>query len=707
MLSTAEIRHRNDDSDNDTETESPTPSSSNSRMNKLVFTTNHVSGHNSSTLFFTPPPPPTTTKHLRSQSRNSGKPHHRRRHSHKRPKNPGSGARTGHNGAHFLPRKRNPEPQDDIAPDIDLCCIGEDLLAYEGCCSGVEELDLVVVEEVVVQVEEVWEWRQKLGNRSTPVTEKGPLEPRRKRTRHLAFTSEVDRDSTPGTPQLLTEELPNEIEVTSTNDSEQCEPGSLILDPDSLADSSDPSSFDLNTPCDLEDPESTVQGTPESQPSICGASPEVESTIVLEGTTSTRVNGVDIVGTGVDLEAHMPKSNFSQTVHHFTDDESTGFSNLTMLHSSESDGASEVSEAYVTPPAEIEAPATPLGCDSCTVISGSECTPVNIPIVGTEIEPSESKYSHTYDAPVDDFTGKPVTEVDCEADTDSCVFYLDDNGTSECVCEGGCPVGDDSGFSPITPNLDDVTKDAIARSYVAPLEHVEDGTAECSASAYPDNNSLSALALATFTPRFDAFAFIKHLPPHSSLPPRPVILPPPATKRTTLALDLDETLAHCTMEPIPHADLSFDVPGCGHMYGNKRPHLEEFLVAVSALYELVVFTASQAEYATALLDGIDPRGIYFSHRIFREGCVLVEGNYVKDLTILGRDLSQVLIIDNNTHVFGYQVDNGIPIESFEGSNEDEELLKLIPLLTRLSSVEDVRPIIRHTFKTRQHVEEAL
>jgi len=76
------------------------------------------------------------------------------------------------------------------------------------------------------------------------------------------------------------------------------------------------------------------------------------------------------------------------------------------------------------------------------------------------------------------------------------------------------------------------------------------------------------------------------------------------------------------------------------------------------MFEIVVFTASEAPYANKVLDLIDPKG-FIEHRLFRQHYTQVNGNFVKDLTLLGRPLSDIVIIDNSPVSFAFQPMNGI------------------------------------------------
>jgi CTD small phosphatase-like protein 2 len=42
---------------------------------------------------------------------------------------------------------------------------------------------------------------------------------------------------------------------------------------------------------------------------------------------------------------------------------------------------------------------------------------------------------------------------------------------------------------------------------------------------------------------------------------------------------------------------------------------------LSKYFEIIVFTASHASYANAVLDHIDPDKAYIAHRLFRDNCI--------------------------------------------------------------------------------------
>ena len=120
---------------------------------------------------------------------------------------------------------------------------------------------------------------------------------------------------------------------------------------------------------------------------------------------------------------------------------------------------------------------------------------------------------------------------------------------------------------------------------------------------------------------FNPYLFMSTLPPHrEAATPNKIVLPPKHIDyitRPTLVLDLDETLVHCTVEPITDYDLQFSVMFNNtfyQVYVRKRPYLDEFLTAVSQHFEVVIFTASQKIYADNLLNLLDPENKKIHHR---------------------------------------------------------------------------------------------
>lgn len=196
------------------------------------------------------------------------------------------------------------------------------------------------------------------------------------------------------------------------------------------------------------------------------------------------------------------------------------------------------------------------------------------------------------------------------------------------------------------------------------------------------------------------FFFMVTVPPRNH--PQPIapggqfLLPPrdPKDRRKTMILDLDETLVHCFLNrnEFRTYDSVLKVENEGMMldvYCKIRPFVHTFLKEASKMFEIVVFTASQASYANKVLDLIDPNK-YISHRLFRRHCEHYQGNYLKDLSKLGRNLKQTFIIDNFPLCFSFQPLNGIPCETWHDDPHDDELMRLLTVLQKLHKSKDVR-----------------
>ncbi|ESL05424.1 hypothetical protein TRSC58_06929 [Trypanosoma rangeli SC58] len=196
---------------------------------------------------------------------------------------------------------------------------------------------------------------------------------------------------------------------------------------------------------------------------------------------------------------------------------------------------------------------------------------------------------------------------------------------------------------------------------------------------------------------------IKNMPTNTSpviAKNHPSLLPPKLplhNGKKTLILDLDETLVHSSLTYQPrHHDLVLSIPvnnTATTVYVAYRPFLRQFIEAIAEHFEVVVFTASVSRYCNPVMDAVDPDGILGPLRLYREHCSVLNGAFVKDLSLLGRDLNQMVIVDNSPVTYLFQQRNAIPIPSWFDDPNDTELRRLLPIIEALAKAENVYDVL--------------
>ena len=168
----------------------------------------------------------------------------------------------------------------------------------------------------------------------------------------------------------------------------------------------------------------------------------------------------------------------------------------------------------------------------------------------------------------------------------------------------------------------------------------------------------------------------------------------------TLVLDMDETLIHFLYKNKNDSILKLnmieqnDITQLGMFL--LRPYTKYFFEKLKDLYEIIIFTNGTEEYCDRILDLIDPNQEYIKFRLYRKHTIRKDNDiYLKDLSLLGRDLSKIIIIDNLAKNYKLQKDNGLQIKSWKGDINDTFLKDLVPVLKKIveNNVKDVRTII--------------
>ena len=161
---------------------------------------------------------------------------------------------------------------------------------------------------------------------------------------------------------------------------------------------------------------------------------------------------------------------------------------------------------------------------------------------------------------------------------------------------------------------------------------------------------------------------------------RPPFILSKRKKKFTLILSLDETLVH--LQQINYSQCSVKL----------RPYLVEFLESVKPYYELILFTSKTTYYTIPVMKVLQRNKKYFDYIFYREHCIIIGNDYVKDLTRIGRSLDSTIIVDNLPQHFKLQKENGINIKSFWAQDpNDRALYDLIRILINIALEEnDVR-----------------
>ena len=149
-------------------------------------------------------------------------------------------------------------------------------------------------------------------------------------------------------------------------------------------------------------------------------------------------------------------------------------------------------------------------------------------------------------------------------------------------------------------------------------------------------------------------------------------------KKYTLIVDLDETLIHFTVNNNANEEGVLKL----------RPGVFTFLEKVGEFYEIILFTEASEAYTKLMMEAFSNNRNnkkYFDYILSRQHCIIVENDFVKDISRIGRPLEKTVIIDNIAQNFKLQKQNGILIKPFLGEDQnDQALIDLIPILVNIA-----------------------
>ncbi|TDG45916.1 hypothetical protein AWZ03_007636 [Drosophila navojoa] len=163
-----------------------------------------------------------------------------------------------------------------------------------------------------------------------------------------------------------------------------------------------------------------------------------------------------------------------------------------------------------------------------------------------------------------------------------------------------------------------------------------------------------------------------------------VLCPPYIQPPYTLVLEMRDILVH--------PDWTYQT---GWRF-KKRPGVDHFLRQCSRHFEIIVYTAEQGMTAFPILDALDPNG-YIRYRLVRGATQLLDGQHIKNLNHLNRNLRRVIVVDWDRRAVPLHPDNIFAITRWVGNDDDVQLFDLAAFLELIAEhkMDDVREVLHY------------
>ena len=121
---------------------------------------------------------------------------------------------------------------------------------------------------------------------------------------------------------------------------------------------------------------------------------------------------------------------------------------------------------------------------------------------------------------------------------------------------------------------------------------------------------------------------------------------------------------------------------------------------IKPYYELISFSSEPEIITKSIIKEIESKEKIFDYNFGREHCILYENTLVKDISLIGRDIKNIIIVDYDENNFKLNEENGIKIAKFEGYEKNNKIdnslfeLKKILILIYKANYKDLRKALK-------------